>query len=439
MATPPPSSDPGPDPGLPPAQRPRPGDSLAGGSMVGGSMASGSLAGSPTVEGRQTFSPEELAVVLSRYDLGWLDAAQAYPHGSRKAPKLLLRRHINAKREAEDDLDDALELEATGPDTALNAPPDPSITPVAPTAREQIWLLKRRARGRGGDSRIDFCHAVQRHLAAHRFPVAPLVPNCEDQTATAVGQHRYELFEFINGKTYDQSLEATGQAGRILAVFHQLMRHYDYAAASFDPPTNGYHRANAVGRAFNALPTTVLHTDPNVDRIALGTRSQFLYEAINRAADAADAVGLPAWPTQVVHADWHPGNLIFVGQQVAAVIDFDAARVQPRIMDVANGALQFSISGGGEDLSAWPANPDEGRFKRFLRGYDTVPGAVLSRAELRILPQLMIEALISECVIPIAATGRFARTPGAVFLEMIERKVRWLEDHADALFRAVDA
>ena len=68
-----------------------------------------------------------------------------------------------------------------------------------------------------------------------------------------------------------------------------------------------------------------------------------------------------------------------------------------------------------------------------------MPGAVLSRAELKILPYLMIEALIAECVIPIAATGRFARTPGFVFLEMVERKARWLEKNADVLFRAVDA
>ena len=423
--------------------------------MVGGSVAGGTLAGAEASDGRQTFGAEELAVVLSRYDLGWLDTVQPYPHGSRKAPKLLLRRRQKATpggdAPEEDRDDDALELEATGPDNALNvldvppgasAPDDPPSPKAAPAADDEIWLLKRRARGRGGDPRIAFCHAVQRHLSAHRFPVAPLVLNREDQTVTAVGQHRYELFEFINGKTYDHSLEATGQSGRMLAVFHQLMRHYDYAADSFDPPTAGYHRADAVARAFRALPTTVMATDPDVDRVALGTRSQFLQAATDQAADAADAKGLSDWPSQVVHADWHPGNLIFAGQhgqQVAAVIDFDAARVQPRVMDVANGALQFSIVGGGEDLSVWPAAPDEGRFKRFIRGYDAVPGAVLSRAELRILPQLMIEALIAECAIPIAATGRFARTPGAVFLEMVERKVRWLQDHSDDLFRAVDA
>jgi len=415
--------------------------------MVGGSVASGtpsgSGAGSGGVDGRQTFAAEELAVVLSRYEVGWLDAVQPYPHGSRKAPKLLLRRRVDAGPDDADDADDddALEIEATGPDTAINVPPDPTAGPgsAAGAVNEQIWLLKRRARGRGGDERIQFCHAVQRHLSAHRFPVAPLVPNREDQTVTALGKHRYELFEFVNGKTYDQSLEATGQAGRMLAVFHQLMRHFDYAAAGFDPPTNGYHRAEAVARAFKALPSTVRTTDPDVDHTALAIRSQFLQAASAEAADSADAAGLSVWPTQVVHADWHPGNLIFAGQQVAAVIDFDAARVQPRVMDVANGALQFSIVGGGEDLGAWPDGPDEGRFKRFIRGYDSVPGAVLSRAELKVLPRLMVEALIAECVIPIAATGRFARTPGAVFLEMVERKVRWLQTHGNALFRAVDA
>ena len=418
-------------------------------------MVSGSLSGTAAGDGRQTFAAEELAVVLSRYDLGWLDAVQTYPHGSRKAPKLLLRRWVDsANRDPEpgaDLTDDALQVEATGPDNALNVPPDPSAGPAGesaagsaagsstPSEREQIWLLKRRARGRGGDARIAFCHAVQRHLSAHRFPLAPLVPNRDDRTITAVEPHRYELFEFVNGKTYDQSLEATWHAGRMLAVFHQLMRHYDYAAASFTPPTTGYHRAQAVGRAFKALPSSLFTLYPDLDRIAVNTRSQFLQSASTRAADQADAVGLNDWPTQVVHADWHPGNLIFMGQQVAAVIDFDAARVQPRIMDVANGALQFSIVGGGEDLSVWPDALDEGRFKRFIRGYDAVPGAVLSRAELKILPHLMIEALIAECVIPIAATGRFARTPGATFLEMVERKVRWLEANANLLFRAVEA
>ena len=139
---------------------------------------------------------------------------------------------------------------------------------------------------------------------------------------------------------------------------------------------------------------------------------------------------------QIVHSDWHPGNMLFRGNRVVAVIDYDSARIQQRILDVANGALQFSILGGGDDPAAWPDYIDESRFKRFLRGYEAVPNCLLSEAELKVVPWLMIEALIAESVIPIAATGSFARMEGLGFLRMVERKVRWLKDKQDALVAA---
>ncbi len=134
---------------------------------------------------------------------------------------------------------------------------------------------------------------------------------------------------------------------------------------------------------------------------------------------------------QIVHSDWHPGNMLFRRSRVVAVIDYDAARIQQRIIDVANGALQFSIIGGGDDAAQWPNYLDKSRFKRFVRGYDAVN--VLSKAELHVLSSLMIEALIAESVIPIAATGSFARMEGMGFLLMIERKVKWIQEHAQHL------
>jgi homoserine kinase type II len=64
---------------------------------------------------------------------------------------------------------------------------------------------------------------------------------------------------------------------------------------------------------------------------------------------------------------------------------------------------------------------------------------VLSKAELRAIPWLMIEALIAESAIPIAATGSFARMEGFSFLLMIERKVRWLQAHAEQLATILEA
>jgi homoserine kinase type II len=123
--------------------------------------------------------------------------------------------------------------------------------------------------------------------------------------------------------------------------------------------------------------------------------------------------------------------MLFRDNHVVAVIDYDSARQLPRVIDIANGALQFSIIGGDEDVSKWPDSVDESRFKRFLRGYDEV--VLLSQAEIRALPWLMIEALIAEAVFPIAATGSFGRMEGLGFLNMVRRKVAWLQQSSQRL------
>jgi Ser/Thr protein kinase RdoA (MazF antagonist) len=128
--------------------------------------------------------------------------------------------------------------------------------------------------------------------------------------------------------------------------------------------------------------------------------------------------------------------MLFRGQRVVAVIDYDAARLQQRVIDTANGALQFSIIGGGDDPSAWPDYLDLSRYKRFLFGYDGV--SQMSKAELRVMPWLMVEALIAEAAIPIGATGSFARMDGLAFLQMIERKARWLQANAQQLSGILD-
>src|ERR1051325_1421759 len=103
----------------------------------------------------------------------------------------------------------------------------------------------------------------------------------------------------------------------------------------------------------------------------------------------------------------------------------------PQVVDVANGALQFSLIAGDEDVSRWPAEVDEARFKRFIRGYDEV--MLLSQAEVRTIPWLMVEALIAEAVFPIAATGTFGRMEGIPFLLMVQRKVHWIQKNAQRL------
>lgn len=339
---------------------------------------------------RAHFTGPELAIVCSHYDVGVIESVKEFKRGSSRAPKVAIK------------------------------------------SSKGRYLLKRRARGKDDPQRVAFTHGLQIHLAERRFPLPRLIgTRSENNSMLEVDGRVYELFEFIPGNTYDSSLEATGDAGRALAFFHKLLAGYQ---PGWLPPAGTYHHASSLATQMATIP----------DKLAeLGARSEGtegareviaqLTESYAGAAARVERLGIAAWPNQIIHADWHPGNMLFKGSRVSAVLDYDAARPAPRVIDLANGALQFAITMLGEEPDRWPETLDEGRFKRFCRGYDDVPGCIVSTAEFEATPWLMVEALIVEAAIPIAATGSFARMDGLAFLRMIARKVAWLERNAARL------
>lgn len=336
---------------------------------------------------RETFAADELAIVLSHYDIGIIENIQEFPRGSRKAPKLVI------------------------------------------TSTTGKYLLKRRAHGRDDVFKVAFSHALQLFLWGKQFPLPRLIGI--RTTNNSLLQWRgsiYELFEFIPGQPYPYTLEATFDGGRTLALFHKLLVDF---RSEWQPAAGSYHSQPAVHHGLEQVPAALQTSDAAVTSLV-----QYLGEAYDRAAAKVEAAGIARWPVQYVHADWHPGNMLFRDNRVVAVIDYDSARQLPRILDVANGALQFSIIGGDDDVERWPDYPDESRFKRFVRGYDQV--MLLSEAEVRVMPWLMIEALVAEAVLPIAVTGSFGRVEGLKFLQMVQRKTWWLEHSADKLISLLE-
>jgi Ser/Thr protein kinase RdoA (MazF antagonist) len=338
---------------------------------------------------REQFSAEELSIVLSHFDIGVIDSIVEFPRGSRKAPKLLI------------------------------------------VSEQGKFLLKRRARGKDDPFKVAFTHALQLHLASKQFPLPHLIGTRKDNNSMLQWRNGvYELFEYIPGQTYPQTLEATFDSGRILALYHKLLEEFK---SEWQPPSGSYHAATAVDSGLRAISANIPETDENREVTQL---LSFLLTTYRASAVKVQSLGIDNWPKQIVHADWHPGNMLFRDNRVVAVIDYDSARLLPRIIDVANGSLQFSIIGGDDDVSKWPDYLDESRFKRFLRGYDEV--MLLSQAEIRTIPLLMTEALIAEAVFPIAATGSFGKVEGMPFLQMVQRKILWIQKSYDRLVELAD-
>ena len=337
---------------------------------------------------RERFTPSELAVVLSHYDVGVIESAKEFPRGSRRAPKLLLR-----------------------------------------TQRGR-YLLKRRAAGKDDPFKVAFAHALVGHLRAREFPVPAMVGTRVDQNSMLqLGGHVYEVFEYVDGERYDNSLEQTTHAGLMLAKYHDAVLDF---VTDWTPPIGSYHDASAVRAGLNAIPTTTAGHDSVVGHEAEFLQiTQELFERYDEAADRVNHAGFASWPNTIIHGDWHPGNMLFQGEHVCAVLDFDAARHQPNVVDLAYGMLQFSILRGAAGPDEWPDFGDETRTRRFFAGYaakDALP------AEQRdAIPDLMVEALVAETVLPIAVTGSFGRLPGFGVLQMVNRKVHWLLKNSERL------
>ena len=340
-------------------------------------------------EDRERFAPSELAVVLSHYDLGVIASVKEFPRGSRKSPKLLLR-----------------------------------------GANNRRYLLKRRAGGRDDPVKVAFAHALLTHLRMRGFPIPALLGTRIDQNSMLqLEGHTYELFEFMEGQRYDGSLEQTTHAGKTLARFHRAVEDFQTEWVS---PAGSYHDAPPVRTGLNAIPSGTASHDSVIGREAeLLALTQNLHERYDQAAEQVTDCGYADWPATIIHGDWHPGNMLFHRGKVTAVLDLDAARRQPRVVDVANGILQFSILRGRSTPDEWPDFFDETRMRRLFMGY--VQRQAIPEQQRRAIPHLMIESLIAECVVPIAVTGSFGWLPGFSVLQMVQRKVRWLTDVTERL------
>ena len=128
------------------------------GRSAGGASGGSGRSGVGDGKAREHFAADELAIVLSHFDLGTIEWIKEFPRGSRKAPKLLLR------------------------------------------TENGTYLLKRRARGKDDPFKVAFCHQLQLYLAAKQFPLPHLIgTRTENNSMLQFRGATYELFAYVKG------------------------------------------------------------------------------------------------------------------------------------------------------------------------------------------------------------------------------------------------
>ncbi len=314
---------------------------------------------SPGPDGRERFTQRELDEVLGRYELGEIRSVKEVPLGTPASPKAVI------------------------------------------ACARGTMLLKRRARGVDAPEMVAFAHEVLLGCLATGVCVPPLVgTRGQNNSMVQIDDRIYELFVYIDGNADPRTKDAALGAGALLGELHNAM---DTVAAA--------------GLGW-AAPVEAAVIDPaRVDR-ARGVDAE-IADAVRGVLTRA-AVHAGGSARSLVHGDWHPGNLVFRGDEPVAVCDFDNARSGSRPREVAQGLVQFSLTRGapGEPPERWPGEADLDRVAAHWRGYrETVRAPADIPAVVGLMPGVLLDEVLGG-----------AADPRTVW--MVLRKAQWLEDHA---------
>ena len=201
-------------------------------------------------------------------------------------------------------------------------------------------------------------HSLFRYLAGIGFPVPHLVLNAAGRTYTEVGNKCYALLDFVEGYCADNYFllpetrrRWTAQAAEVLARFHQAMAGFvpEGEGAKFD----GFMPDDQ--RLFRDVAWHLAVLDRWAESVArkgspdgLGPFLSSIMDQLRQdLVEAGRHYEQPdsQLPRLTIHADYKPENVLFNRDGVAAVLDFGAACVNLRALDVARGLTSFSRAG----------------------------------------------------------------------------------------------
>jgi Ser/Thr protein kinase RdoA (MazF antagonist) len=224
--------------------------------------------------------------------------------------------------------------------------------------------------------RIAFQVRFQQHLRRHGFPTAEVVETrAGDLFALDDEGVPWVLCTYVEGHEYDfDRREQVREAARRLAQFHMMAETFPGEAVVLDyqPPIRDWWvRAAENLQALEAMFAGV----------AVQDELAYLREWWRRVLAEWPLARLDALPVGWVYGDYHGRNMVFVGDELQGLFDFDELERGPLVFDVARGVHMF----GREARGSFRIRPEVARL--FIAAY--ARGRALSPEERAALPVMV--------------------------------------------------
>jgi homoserine kinase type II len=224
-------------------------------------------------------------------------------------------------------------------------------------------------------------HRVIAFVAASGLPVAAPLAAPGGQTVLRVGGRQWAVFPLLTDRQIaapDLTPAHAGAMGRNLGLIHAALAAFPAPEAARYPTRLLWDSRLAADemREYEAAIAAFPALTP-FDQHAL---SSFAYRRTLLAAGVPPPEAFAGLPAQMLHGDYHEGNLFFGPDgAVTAVIDWELASVGPRALEIVR-ALDVALRATGDDPGAAE------RRRAFLHAY--AAAAPLTRDECLAMAEL---------------------------------------------------
>lgn len=285
-------------------------------------------------------------------------------------------------------------------------------------------FVVRRNQRRLGQASLDLRQRLLNFLRNRGFPAPRLIAARTGATAVAVAGRFFEVFTFIEGDDFNPDRSAHLRAtGAILARYHRVI------SAFPDPPSPQEPRY--VPGGLHGLTERLMQRDMMGDLTGMLNWYDLRATELRRALpDAA----YHALPRVLIHGDMHRDNILFRGDVVAALLDFDQVTIDARLVDLADALVGLALGTAPEGWSPWGVYPgplDPQRAQELVAGYNT--RAPLSAAERSALPLLIETIWLQGNLRRVLLTGDAEPDYHIEVLEQGRWLSRWMQANPDAL------
>lgn len=254
-------------------------------------------------------------------------------------------------------------------------------------------------------------------LRAQGLPVPEPLPTRDGPPVAVVAGRLYTLTPALPGKPFDPARPAhLREAGRTLARYHELVATLPLPVGETDRP-----------ELLVALRERVAGVAPGVAPDLVGRA---------RAVLAELEQVWPRLPRCIIHGGARRGSMLFDGDRICGLLDFDSARPEVRVLDLATAVHDMAKVYSTVGAPDHKVSLDLARVAAFLSGYAEL--GQVAEVEAQALPALLVGKRLHR------ALGRAARQAAGAPLsgndmakiELERARLRWLAEHEGALHAA---